>query len=142
MIKQLNNSHINKVMDIWLKSNIIAHHFIPEDYWLKNYELVKSEYIPISKTFVYEEEDELKGFISIINGSFIGALFVSEAYQGQGIGKKLLNYCKQLYPSLDLCVYEDNINAVEFYKAGGFEVVRQQLNEDSGFKEYLMRWTR
>jgi len=114
MIKQLDNSQISKIMDIWLKANITAHNFIPETYWIRNYDVVKNEYIPISQTFVYEEDNELKGFISIINNSFVGALFVSEEYQGKGIGKKLLNYCKKLYSSLELCVYVDNIQAVIF----------------------------
>jgi putative acetyltransferase len=142
MITQLDNSHISNIMDIWLKSNITAHNFIPETYWIRNYDIVKNEYIPISQTFVYEEDNELKAFISIINNSFIGALFVSEEYQGKGIGKKLLNYCKKLYSSLELCVYLDNIHAVNFYKTCGFTIVRKQTNEDSGFIEYLMRWTK
>jgi putative acetyltransferase len=53
VIKGLEESHINKVMDLWLKNNIAAHNFIPEKYWIKNYDIVKNEYIPISRTFIY-----------------------------------------------------------------------------------------
>ncbi|WP_053956709.1 N-acetyltransferase [Inediibacterium massiliense] len=142
MIKPLEKSEIEEIMDIWLKTNITAHSFIPEKYWIKNYNLVKDEYIPVSKTFVYKEDSIIKAFISMIDHSFIGALFVLEDYQGQGIGKKLLNYCKSLYPSLELAVYTENVSSVNFYKHCGFVVKKEQQNEDSGFMEYIMTWAK
>ncbi|MCM0649067.1 N-acetyltransferase [Clostridium swellfunianum] len=140
MIKKLEVSHIKDIMDIWLKTNITAHSFIPEKYWINNYEVVENEYLPIAQTFIYEEDEEVKAFISIINDSFIGALFVSEKHQGQGVGKKLINYCKDKYASMELCVYKENTNAVNFYKSCSFDIVKEQPNEDSGFTEYVMKW--
>lgn len=142
MIKQLELHEINEVMDIWLKTNITAHNFIPEKYWFDNYNTVKEEYIPGSTTFIYKEDIVIKAFISIMNNSFIGALFVSEDYQGSGIGRKLLNHCKSLYSTLELCVYADNTSAVEFYKHCGFIIKSEQPNEDSGAMEYIMLWTK
>ncbi|GIM30285.1 acetyltransferase [Clostridium polyendosporum] len=141
MIKQLETFEIEEVMDIWLKTNITAHSFITEKYWIDNYNVVKEMYIPISTTFVYKEDNRIKAFISIINNLFIGALFVLDDYQGQGIGRKLLEYSKSLYSSLELGVYTENINAVNFYKHCGFVVKTEQPNEDSGFIEYTMCWT-
>lgn len=142
MIKKLEKFEIEEVMDIWLKTNITAHGFIQEEYWNKNYDLVKDEYMPVSTTFVYKEDSIIKGFISIIDNSFIGALFVLEEYHGQGIGKKLINYCKSLYSSLELGVYVKNVSAVNFYKYCGFKVEKEQINEDSGFREYIMSWVK
>ena len=73
MIKELENYEIDTILDIWLKTNIKAHNFIDKNYWINNYELVKNEYIPNSKTFVYKEHNIIKGFISVMNDSFIGA---------------------------------------------------------------------
>ncbi|EJP6472319.1 N-acetyltransferase [Clostridium botulinum] len=140
MIKRLEKIEIEEVMDIWLKTNITAHSFIPKEYWVKNYNIVKEEYFPISKTFIYKEENIIKGFISIIDSSFIGALFVLEEYQGQGIGKKLLNHCKYLYSTLELAVYTKNISSVDFYKHCGFVIREEKKHEDSGFMEYIMTW--
>lgn len=39
MIKEFENFEIEEVMDIWLKTNISAHGFMPEEYWIKNYNL-------------------------------------------------------------------------------------------------------
>ncbi|EIW18787.1 MULTISPECIES: N-acetyltransferase [Pelosinus] len=142
MIKEFEKSEIDEVMNIWLATNINAHNFLPEKYWIDNYNVVKEQYLPISETFVYKEDSVIKGFISIINNSFIGALFVAKEYQGQGIGLKLINHCKSLYPKLELAVYVDNIGAVDFYKRCGFEFQTEQVNEDSAFREYIMFWNR
>lgn len=142
MIKQLENSEIDIIMDIWLKTNIAAHHFIPEYYWAENYNVVKEEYLPVSTTFVCKEDGIIKGFISVIDNSFIGALFVLETHQGKGIGQKLLEYCKFLCSNLELAVYAQNKPAVDFYTKNGFAIKKEQPNEDSGFIEYIMFWTK
>ena len=138
MIRKLENKDIDRVMQIWLKSNINAHMFIEESYWVMNYNLVKDTYIPMSKTFVYEENSRIKGFISLIDGNYIGALFVDINCQGQGIGKKLMEYLINRYEKLSLSVYKQNEKAVSFYKNSGFKIVTEQENEDSGFIEYVM----
>lgn len=142
MIKELENFEINEVLDIWLKTNIKAHNFIDKNYWINNYKLVKTKYIPNSKTLVYKEHNIIKGFISIMNDSFIGALFVLEDYQGKRIGKSLIDYCKNLYPKLELSVYKENTSAVAFYRKCGFKIEKEMQCEDIPNKEYLMKWTK
>lgn len=142
MIRQIENFETEKVMDIWLKTTITAHSFLPEKYWMDNYSVVKDEYLPNSTTFIYKEDSIIKAFISIMNNSFIGALFVIEEYQRQGIGRKLIDYCKSIYSRLELAVYVENQSAVNAYKHCGFEVNKEQLNEDSGHLEYIMTWTK
>lgn len=142
MIKQLEDYEITEVMDLWLKTTITAHSFIPKKHWIDRYKLVKDEYLPISTTFIYKEDNVIKAFISIRNNSFIGALFVLEDCQRKGIGRQLMDHCKSLYPRLEGGVYIKNINAVSFYKHCGFMVSKEQINEDSGFMEYIMSWAR
>ncbi|WP_321428716.1 N-acetyltransferase [uncultured Methanolobus sp.] len=138
MIKEFENSEIDSIMDIWLKTTIDAHYFIPEYYWTERYNVVKEEYLPGSTTFVYKEHGTVKGFISVLDNSFIGALFVLEAQQRKGIGRKLLDYCKSFYPEMELAVYADNKPAIDFYTKNGFVIKKEQNNEDSGFVEYIM----
>ena len=139
MIRQLQNKDIDKIMGIWLESTIYAHKFISKEYWNENYNIVKDMYIPISKTFVYEDNDDIRGFISIINNDFIGALFVEKNYQSQGIGKSLRDYAKNLYDNLSLAVYKENEKALEFYKKMGFKIISENINEDTNCVEYIMK---
>lgn len=140
MIRELRIEETNKIMEIWKESTIKAHKFIPESYWLKNYSLVKETYIPMAKTFVYIEDEKIKGFISIINDEFIGAVFVDVKYQGQGVGTALIGFVKNKYSKLNLAVYKENKKSVGFYKKLGFVIEKQQVNEDTDKEEFIMSW--
>ena len=138
MIRKLNEADIDKVMDIWMKSTIKAHDFISKEYWQNNYNTVKEVYIPMSETFVYKDVQGIKGFISVINNEFIGALFVDIDFQGNGIGKQLIDYAVRKYGKLQLAVYRENKKSVEFYINRGFKIIEEQINDDSKHVEYIM----
>jgi putative acetyltransferase len=136
----MNDEDIDAVMDIWLETNISAHDFIPEDYWLGNFNAVKGEYLPQSDNYVYEEDATVKGLISIMQPSFIGALFVSVNNHNKGIGGQLVDHCKALYDFLDVAVYAQNVQAIAFYQKHGFKKVKEKINTTSRHLEYIMEW--
>ena len=55
MIRKLLNGDIDRVADIWLKTNLKAHYFISNQYWKSNYELVK-EMMSQFEVYVYEDD--------------------------------------------------------------------------------------
>ncbi len=140
MIRKLREEDITKVMTIWTKGNFKSHDFIDKDYWLLNFNKVKNEYLPNSETYVYIEDNEIKGFVSVMDENYIGALFVKEDSKRKGIGRKLINYCKEKYDELTLQVYEKNIDATLFYVAMGFKNIKLQVNQNTGEQEYVMEW--
>lgn len=129
MIRKWREEDTTKVMTIWVKGNFKAHHFIEKDYWLENFNEVKNKYLAKSDTFVYEENEEIKGFISIVNNGFVGALFIRQDSLRRGIGRRLVNYCKERYQKLTLNVYEKNVNATLFYVAMGFKNKEIKIDE-------------
>ncbi len=139
MIRKFKEEDTTKVMTIWTKGNFKAHDFIEKDYWLEIFNEVKNEFLFESETYVYEEENEIKGFISVFNNE-IKALFVKQDSQRKGIGRKLVNYCKERYNYLALYVYEKNINAVLFFIALNFKNTNIKIDEKMGEKKYLMQW--
>ena len=106
MIRKFKIEDTTKVMTIWTKGNFKAHDFIEKDYWLINFNKVKNEYLLQSETYVYVENNEIKGFISLLEEGYVGALFVKDEFKRQGIGRKLINYCKERNNKLTLKVYE------------------------------------
>lgn len=142
MIRKFRIEDTTNIMTIWTKGNFEAHDFIDKDYWLLNFNKVKEEYLMKAETYVYVEDNEIKGFISILQNNHIGALFVKKEFKRQGIGRKLINFCKERYNILTLNVYEKNINATLFYVAMGFINKKIQIDEKTGEKEYLMEWER
>lgn len=140
MIRKFKEEDTTKVMAIWTKGNFEAHSFIDKDYWLLNYNKVKDEYLKKSKTYVYTENNDIKGFISILNNEYIGALFIKNEYRRSGIGRKLINFVKEKYDKLTLNVYEKNINAILFYTKLGFINQKIQIDDKTNEKEYVMEW--
>lgn len=137
MIKNFDLSKLDAVMKIWINTNMDAHNFIQKEYWINNYELVK-QMLPIADIYIYEENNVIKAFIGVIEGNYIAGLFVKKEYQGEGIGKKLIDYCKSKYLYLKLDVFIKNKNAVNFYYKNGFKVLDEHFSEETKEFEYTM----
>ena len=138
MIRELRKVDINKVAVIWLDTNIKTHYFISAQYWKSNFELVK-ELLLQATVYVYEDKQEIQGFIGLSN-EYIEGIFVSAEMQSQGIGKILLNYVKGKRNKLILNVYQKNTRAISFYQREGFEIQYSGLDEATGEKDYVMAW--
>lgn len=138
MIRKLQKTDINRVADIWLKTNLKAHYFIPEQYWTNNYEVVK-EMLPQVDVYVYEDDKIIQGFIGI-NDEYIEGIFVSDEMQSRGIGKMLLDYIKDKKDRLQLKVYQKNVGAMSFYQREGFTIQSESMDEFTREKEYVMNW--
>ena len=138
MIRKLQKVDINRVADIWLKTNLKAHFFIPEQYWISNYEFVK-EMLPQAEVYVYEDDKMIQGFIGV-SDEYIEGIFVSEEMQSCGIGKMLLDYIKDKKDRLQLKVYQKNVRAMSFYQREGFTIQSEEMDEFTGEKEYVMNW--
>lgn len=138
MIRELGKADINRVTDIWLRTNIKAHYFIPAQYWKNNLELVKKLLLQAT-VYVYENNQEIQGFIGL-NDEYIEGIFVSNEVQSQGIGKILLNYAKKKRNKLLLNVYQKNTQAISFYQREGFKIQCNGLDGATGEKDYEMVW--
>ena len=138
MIRKLQKADINRVADIWLKTNLKAHFFIPEQYWISNYEFVK-ELLPQAEVYEYEDDKMIQGFIGI-NDEYIEGIFVSDEMQSRGIGRILLDYIKDKKDRLQLKVYQKNVRAMSFYQREGFTIQSESMDEFTREKEYVMNW--
>ena len=138
MIRKLQKVDINRVADIWLKTNLKAHFFIPEQYWISNYEFVK-EMLPQAEVYVYEDDKMIQGFIGL-SDEYIEGIFVSDEMQSCGIGKMLLDYIKDKKDRLQLKVYQKNVRAMSFYQREGFTIQSEEMDEFTREKEYVMNW--
>ena len=59
MIREFQRDDINKVVDIWLDTNIKAQNFIPVEYWKSNFKSVK-EALLLAEVYVYEYDTEYR----------------------------------------------------------------------------------
>ena len=138
MIRKLQKADINRAADIWLKTNLKAHFFIPEQYWISNYEFVK-EMLPQAEVYVYEDDKMIQGFIGV-SDEYIEGIFVSDEMQSCGIGKMLLDYIKDKKDKLQLKVYQKNVREMSSYQREGFTIQSEEMDEFTREKEYVMNW--
>lgn len=140
MIRKFREEDLQSVMEIWRAANIKAHNFILKSYWNDNYDYVRKN-LPKAEIYVYEKNDCILGFVGS-NENHIEGIFVINHMQHHGIGTKLLNKIKESRSNLTLNVYKKNVGAVEFYKKNSFNVISENVDEDTCEKDYLMIWER
>lgn len=137
MIRKYRQSDLDRVIDIWLKASIKAHDFVEKGFWKSKVKDMREIYIPSGETYVYDQEGQIKGFVSLVKDT-LAAIFVSPDYQGTGIGKQLLAKAKEVRNNLNLCVYKENHQSIEFYKKNGFKIELEQIDEQTGHSELVM----
>ena len=140
MIRRLQETDIDRVMALWLDTNLKTHDFVPAEYWRSNFEPVK-EMLPQAEVYVYESAGEIQGFVGL-SGEYIEGIFVVDEMQSQGIGRRLLDHMKATKDTLYLSVYHKNTRAIRFYHREGFVIQREGLDESTGEKEFTMLWRR
>jgi len=89
------------------------------------------------------EETGIAGFIAFRDG-WIEHLYIHPAHQRRGLGLALLEQAKKRFPELQLWTFQRNHNAIAFYEANGFRLVRQTdgaVNEERE-PDALYIWSR
>ena len=142
MIREFKENDLDSIMQIWVDTNMQAHNFIPKEYWINNYDMVKNM-LPQAEVYVYEDDEtnQIVGFIGL-EDNYIAGIFVRRGVQSKGIGKQLLDYVKCIKPCLNLSVYEKNARAIRFYQREKFMVQSKSVDENTNEKELGMSWCR
>lgn len=140
MIRDFKKQDLDRIMDLWLDTNISAHSFIDSEYWESNYDTVKTM-MPNATIYLYEENDIIQGFVGLMD-NYIAGIFVSQQVQSSGIGKKLLDYVKDKKATLSLNVYQENSRAVNFYLRESFAISNEQIDKNTGKIELSMNWVK
>lgn len=67
MIRTAQKTDMEQLLQIWLNSNIDAHDFIPQKYWIDNYPLVADQ-LPQADIYLYEADGNTYGFVGVMDG--------------------------------------------------------------------------
>lgn len=139
MIRKFEINDLDKIMELWLDTNLQAHSFIPKTYWINHYNTVKQMLPQATAIYIYEKNHQIQGFLGL-QGNYIAGIFVNSCVQSNGIGKQLLDYAKQFNATLILQVYQKNIHAVRFYQREQFKIETKQLDKNTKEIELTMKW--
>lgn len=131
MIRPFEMKDLKRVLDIWLNTSIKAHPFITPNYFLTHYQTFQEDHLLRSQSQVYEIDGKIVGFVSIKQDMVITTVNVDQAYQRQGIGELLVSRLLNKFTQVSAKVYEENTNALKFFKALGFEVAGHEKHPDT-----------
>ncbi|KGR88317.1 GNAT family acetyltransferase [Ureibacillus massiliensis 4400831 = CIP 108448 = CCUG 49529] len=138
-IRLYKKTEVNKLVEIWYEGSLIAHDFISKDYWKSKKIEMKEMYLPMSETYVISNDNDVVGFVSMVD-NYLAALFIDVKHQGEGNGKRLLNFIKKTKGKIQLKVYKKNNKAVNFYLGNGFVIKEESIDDQTAEKELLMEW--
>ena len=131
------------VISIWREASALAHPFLTPDFMDHAENLIRTVFIPKSKTWVLVHPDNGSpiGFISLM-GNAIGGLFLQPIFHGQGYGQAMVNRAVQDHDALSVDVFEANAIGRRFYARYGFVFEKRYFDEDSGQPVLTLTWAK
>lgn len=138
MIRKASTEDLDKIVAIWLATNLEAHEFIEASYW-QDQLLHVAQAIDAAEVYVAEDFGFIQGFIGL-QASYVAGLFVAQEFQGQGVGSQLLSFAKEKRSPLSLSVFEKNEKAITFYEKQGFQVVKRDMDPATGQGQVWMSY--
>ncbi|MBG7631165.1 MAG: GNAT family N-acetyltransferase [Bacteroidetes bacterium] len=130
MIRKRKEKDNDEIMNIWYKSSSLAHPFLETSFVEKVKKDMREIYIPNTETWVYEEQNIVIGFISMLDNE-IGGLFVMPNHHSKGIGTQLVTFVKEFHDELEVEVFEKNFIGRAFYDKYGFIQIKKYTHTES-----------
>jgi putative acetyltransferase len=139
VIRRYQASDLEQLLDVWYAAAKVAHAFLGEDFFKRERIDITSVYLPEAETWVYEQEDKVIGFISLL-GNEVGGLFVHPQHQRKGIGRLLMDHVASIRKTLELDVFEQNIICRSFYEQYGFVKTGEVLHHATQMNQIRVKF--
>jgi ribosomal protein S18 acetylase RimI-like enzyme len=143
-IIQYDPSYALQTVKMWRESKEQAigqkeiHSFENHLYFLNNI-LIKNNKVYLAMEALGEQ---VVGILAC-NENWVNQLYVHTQYQGQGVGKRLLDLAKQQSEgSLFLYTFEVNKKAQKFYESNGFRIIDRGNDNEEQLEDIKYAWTK
>jgi len=138
MIRKYESTDLEQVLNIWYEASVTAHPFLGDDFLEAERARIIDRYLPTAETYVYELNNQILGFLSLVDHE-VGGLFVAPHQHRQGIGGRLLAHARALKGTLELDVFKENLIGRAFYERHGFRLVGEQVHEETGHPQLRLK---
>lgn len=134
MLKKASDIDFPMLIDIWERSVIATHDFLPKEEVNNLRPLILNEYFHHVLLHKYVKNGQIIGFIGTSSDN-IEMLFIDPEFRGKKVGQTLTNFAVTELKIQKVDVNEQNLQAVGFYERLGFKIIgRSEL--DSQGKPY------
>lgn len=93
--------------------------------------------MPQAELTVVQVGGEIVGFAGM-QEDYLAGIFIDAAYHHLGLGTQLLTHLQARHPVITLNVFDQNLQAKQFYQRHGFHLVQKQFDEELGVWDWTM----
>lgn len=129
-IVKCNEADYETLARIWERSVMATHSFLRVEDFNEIKTVLIPEYFPNVNLYAIADNGVYVGFIGMGSDS-IEMLFIDSGRRGQGYGSALVEFAK-LRGATKVDVNEQNLSALNFYKAKGFRIISRDETDDVG----------
>ena len=123
---------INRLTQVWRKSVKATHLFLSDEEVEQIAVYVPEALIEIPHLLVAAAPDGFPAAFMGIGGSKLEMLFILPEQRGKGLGSRMLRYGIRRYGIDEVCVNEQNPQAIGFYEHEGFRVYKRTETDEQG----------
>ena len=139
IIRKYADPDCDGVIEAWYAASLVATPFLSDEFMSEERGNIRTKWLPMAETWVSDADGTIAGFIALI-GNEVGAIFVHPDYQGQGIGRALMDQAASLRDELVLDVFEENAIGRRFYDRYGFQFESKHLHDDTGHMQFRLSY--
>ncbi len=129
-IVKCNEADYEILAGIWERSVMATHSFLRVEDFNEIKTVLIPEYFPNVNLYTITDNGVYAGFIGLSPDS-IEILFIDSDRRGQGFGSALVEFAKRR-GATKVDVNEQNLSALNFYKAKGFHIISRDETDDAG----------
>lgn len=132
-LRRARPADMGRLVEVWLSSVRATHHFLSEADIQGLLALVRDVALPKLEEvwLVCDDDDVALGFMGL-DGPHLEAIFIDPSHLRRGSGRRLVEHARRLKGALRVSVNEQNLAAIRFYVALGFDVVGRSPLDDAG----------
>lgn len=138
MIREYRPADCEDVLRIWEAASLLAHPFLGQEFLERERHDVRNVCLPNAETWVWEADGHVTGFIALL-GNEVGGLFVDPRHHRSGIGRALMDRARALRGELEVEVFKANALGRSFYARYGFELMYEEIHEQTGLEVLRLR---
>jgi putative acetyltransferase len=140
MIRPFQDADMDDAVDAWYQASLIAHPFLDDAFIKHETKMMREVYLPSPNTWVYEKDGKVVGFIGMMDNE-VGGIFVHPDYQGQGVGRTMMDHVATMHDELVLSVFKANPIGRRFYDAYGFKIEHEHFDEAIPHTQLRLKYT-
>lgn len=149
MIRQMRKEDYERVEKIWYQESVRVHNWMadPAQFWDERRTTFEAYLTQMPIKLVYSEEDTIMGFVIMDSRNYILEIFRDYNHrkrpngESRQIGSTLLNCLKGISAKLNVNVYKNNRNAIEFYSRSKFVITKVYNEPKTNFEKLVMAWS-